>query len=240
MLIVLAEIYQGFGSLSTSTDDKGSITQGGTGTTTLPNGRRSQFAQIVQGGGSSTGGSATSLRNEATITQADGSIDNQARVSQGRFDSDVANIPVNAQDNDATIDQSGTGNNATIDQGRPTNIIAAEGGLVTGGISIGSTASIEQLGNTNTGVLTQAGESNGASLRQTGSTNEARLYQNSTGSTGNDAVITQEGNNNVLRGSATGPFALQSGNANTLMVQQTSVASGVGNIANQRQLGGQW
>ncbi|HEY0110266.1 MAG TPA: hypothetical protein VGB67_11590, partial [Fibrella sp.] len=224
-----AGIYQGFGSLSTSTDDKASITQGGTGT---------QYAQIVQGGGSTAGGKATSLRNEATITQADNSTDNQARISQGRFDSNVADVTVNAEDNDATIEQSGTGNNAAIDQGRPTNITTAGGALVTGGVSIGSVASIKQSGgNSNNGVLTQAGESNGASLVQTGSTNQARLYQNSTGTTGNDATITQMGNNNILRGSATGEFALQSGNANTLMLQQTNAMGGAGNIANVNQVG---
>ncbi len=103
--------------------------------------------------------------------------------------------------------------------------------------STNSDASITQDGSKNTGILTQAGTSNGATLGQTGNNNQARLYQNSTGATGNDATITQSGDNNILRGSAPGSYALQSGNANTLMVQQTSVANGVGNIANVNQVG---
>ncbi len=223
-----AFVYQGFGGNSTSTHDKATITQGGSG---------DNYAQVVQGTSANVG-TANSNDNVATITQADGTSNSEALIDQGR------DAGGSAQGNTATIDQqSGNLNKALVSQGRAeggpgsfVSITTADGAVITGASSINSVGSVTQSGTSNKGLLYQAGTSNGATMNQNGNSNEARLYQNSTGATGNDAMISQTGNGNILRGSATGSFAQQSGDANTLNVTQNSTG-GSGHTANVNQMG---
>ena len=229
-----ASIYQAFGGNSTSSNDKAEIMQGGTGT---------NLAQIVQGTSANVG-TASSSGNMAMITQADGTSNNEARISQGRDDLG------SAIDNKATIKQvSGNGSAAFISQGRAISSVDVRGvafnftdgtgaTLTTGAKSTSSTASITQDGSTNTGLLFQADGTgtggNMATLIQTGSTNAARLYQEGTKQT---STITQTGNNNTLDGGAANSFATQLGDTNTATVMQTSAMGSAGNMAHLMQAG---
>ena len=221
-------IFQGFGGFDSSTGDKAGVTQGGAA------GAGDNYVQITQGGASGVVGGAVSSGNSATVTQGDGTSNNEAIIDQGVNGGTATN-------NKASIDQKGTINNAVrIVQGRAFTLTDGSGASITTGlVSTGSSATVTQDGSSNTGKIYQADGTNGtgghmATLMQTGSTNSALLYQEGTAQ---KATIKQMGDNNTLDGGMTGSVATQMGDTNTATVMQTSAMGSAGNMAHLMQAG---
>jgi hypothetical protein len=217
-----ADIFQGFGGGSYSSNDKGTITQGGTGNIT-------RIAQNSAG----DQGESNGRDNTATITQADVVTNSRARVDQGY--TLLAGQILQTNRNTATISQSaGTNLSARIGQSSLTlrDVSTSISGttITLNGLNGTPVTLAGSVSNDNTASITQSGGDNhNANLYQTGRFNTAAITQ----SAGNasQALIIQTANSQraqaIINQSSTG-----TGNAATILQFAGSNADGVGAYGN--------
>jgi hypothetical protein len=213
-----ADIYQGFGGGSYSSNDKASITQGGTGNT----------SRIVQNAGVTVSGESNGRDNMATITQADVISNSRARIDQGYAENGAI---LQANRNMATITQSAGANlSARIGQGKLSLTDASGSTISLSGLNGVAVVLSGTISNDNNATITQAGGDNhNANIYQTGRFNTAAVNQN--GGSGSQSLIIQTANSQRAMASIN-QTSTGTGNSATILQFAGSNADGQGQYGN--------